>query len=52
MVHLIKMAVGIESFEHLAQRQAERMRLMVEAGAGTGPAPYHPQYAAPRRRAV
>ena len=32
MVHLIKMAVGIDSVEHLARRQAERVRLMVEAG--------------------
>ena len=31
-VHILKMAVGIESVEHLCQVQADRLRRLVESG--------------------
>lgn len=48
-VHLIKLAVGVEDVEHLAQIQAARIQ--ANAAAGLGPYPRHITRQRPRREA-
>jgi len=47
--HLIKLAVGVEDVEHLAQLQAGRMQ--ANAAAGLGPYPRHITRQRPKREA-